>query len=104
MRTQRLLQFIMETGVGKENLVTPLKKTDKVLTMKEADKLRKVYEDVFVRALKLSENYPQQMVAATYMAIAMRLYRTSLAEGEYERLMHYIMETDVKPFNIPTLH
>jgi uncharacterized protein involved in propanediol utilization len=44
------------------------------------------------------------MVAATYMAIAMRLYRTSLAESEYARLMNYIMETDVKPFDIPTLH
>ena len=94
----------METGAGKENLVTPLKKTDKALSMKEDIKLREVYKDVFNRALKLSESYPQQMVAATYMAIAMRLYRTSLAESEYERLMHYIMETEVKPFNIPTLH
>ena len=94
----------METGVGKENLVTALKKTDKVLTMKEDDKLRKVYEDVFTKALKLSESYPQQMVAATYMAIAMRLYRTSLAESEYARLMQYIMETDVKPFDVPSLH
>ena len=84
--------------------MTPLKKTDKVLTMKEDDKLRKVYEDVFTKALKLSENYPQQMVAATYMAIAMRLYRTALAESEYARLMHYIMETEVHPFDVPTLH
>ena len=72
--------------------------------MKDHDKLSRVYQDVFIKALKLSESYPQQMVAATYMAIAMRLYRTSLAESEYERLMHYIMDTDVKPFNIPTLH
>jgi hypothetical protein len=84
--------------------VTVLKKTDRALSMKEDIKLREVYQDVFTKALKLSESYPQQMVAATYMAIAMRLYRTSLAENEYERLMHYIMETDVKPFNIPTLH
>jgi len=34
----------------------------------------------------------------------MRLYRTALAETEYARLMNYIMETDVKPFDIPTLH
>ena len=94
----------METGDGKENLVTPLKKTDKVIPMKEDNKLKDVYQDVFTRALKLSEDYPQQMVAATYMAIAMRLYRTALAESEYERLMHYIMDTEVKPFNIPTLH
>jgi uncharacterized membrane protein len=84
--------------------VTPLKKTDRVLFMKEDIKLRQLHQDVFTKALKLSENYPQQMVAATYMAIAMRLYRTSLAENEYARLMNYIMETDVKPFDIPTLH
>ena len=84
--------------------MTALKKTDKVLPMKDNIKLTEVYQDVFTRALKLSENYPQQMVAATYMAIAMRLYRTSLAENEYARLMHYIMETDVEPFDLPTLH
>ena len=84
--------------------MTPLKKTDRVLFMKEDIKLREVYQDVFTKALKLSESYPQQMVAATYMAIAMRLYRTSLAETEYTRLMHYIMETDVEPFNTRTLH
>ena len=84
--------------------MTALKKTDKVLTMKEDIKLRELHQDVFTKALKLSENYPQQMVAATYMAIAMRLYRTSLAESEYARLMSYIMETDVQPLDIPTLH
>ena len=84
--------------------MTVLKKTDRALSMKEDIKLKEVYQDVFTKALKLSESYPQQMVAATYMAIAMRLYRTALAESEYERLMHYIMDTEVKPFNIPTLH
>ena len=72
--------------------------------MKEDAKLIQIYKEAFNKALKLSENYPQQMVAATFMAIAMRLYRTSLAESEYARLMQYIMETDVKPFDVPTLH
>jgi hypothetical protein len=84
--------------------VTVLKKTDKVSAMKEDAKLIQIYKEAFNKALKLSENYPQQMVAATFMAIAMRLYRTSLAESEYARLMQYIMETDVKPFDVPTLH
>ena len=84
--------------------MTVLKKTDKVSAMKEDAKLIQIYKEAFNKALKLSENYPQQMVAATFMAIAMRLYRTSLAESEYARLMQYIMETDVKPFDVPTLH
>ena len=94
----------MEPMAGKENLVTPLKKNDKVLTMDEDIKLNKVYQDVFTLAMKLSENYPQQVVASTYMAIAMRLYRTALAEDEYGRLMRFIMDTPVEPFNNPTYH
>jgi hypothetical protein len=67
-------------------------------------KLNKVYQDVFEMAMKLSEKYPQQVVASTYMAIAMRLYRTALAEEEYGRLMKFIMDTPVEPFNTPTYH
>ena len=89
---------------GKENLVTPLKKNDKVLTMDKDIKLNKVYQDVFEMAMKLSEKYPQQVIASTYMAIAMRLYRTALAEEEYGRLMRFIMDTPVEPFNTPTYH
>jgi len=89
---------------GKENLVTRLKKNDKVLRMNTDAKLNKVYQDVFEMAMKLSEKYPQQVVASTYMAIAMRLYRTALAEEEYGRLMKFIMDTPVEPFNTPTYH
>ena len=94
----------MELLAGKENLVTPSKKNDKGLTMDEDIKLNKVYQDVFELAMKLSEKYPQQVVASTYMAIAMRLYRTALAEEEYGRLMRFIMDTPVEPFNTPTYH
>ena len=94
----------MELLAGKENLVTLSKKNDKVLTMDEDIKLNKVYTDVFELAMKLSEKYPQQVVASTYMAIAMRLYRTALAEEEYGRLMRFIMDTPVEPFNTPTYH
>ena len=89
---------------GKENLVTLSTKNDKVLTMDEDIKLNKVYQDVFKLAMTLSEQYPQQVVASTYMAIAMRLYRTALAEEEYGRLMRFIMDTPVEPFNTPTYH
>ena len=94
----------MELLAGKENLVTVSTKNDKVLTMDEDIKLNKVYQDVFKLAMTLSEQYPQQVVASTYMAIAMRLYRTALAEEEYGRLMRFIMDTPVEPFNTPTYH
>ena len=94
----------MELLAGKENLVTVSTKNDKVLTMDEDIKLNKVYQDVFKLAMTLSEKYPQQVVASTYMAIAMRLYRTALAEEEYGRLMKFIMDTPVEPFHTPTYH
>lgn len=94
----------MELMAGKENLVTPSKKNDRVLTMDEDIKLSKVYKDTFELAMKLSEEYPQQVVASTYMAIAMRLYRTVLAEEEYWRLMKFIMDTPVEPYHTPTFH
>ena len=72
--------------------------------MDEDIKLNNVYKDVFKLAMKLSEKNPQQVVASTYMAIAMRLYRTALAEDEYGRLMRFIMDTPVEPFNTPTYH
>jgi len=53
-----------------------------------------------------SENYPMQMVAATYLAIAMRIYKTILGSKEYEEMLKTIMETEVEPYKDPkgTLH
>ena len=38
------------------------------------------------------------MVAATYMAIAMRLYKTHLTDKEYINMIKTVTETEVKPF------
>ena len=38
------------------------------------------------------------MVAATYMAIAMRLYKTHLTDDEYVKMIQTVMETEVKPY------
>ena len=53
------------------------------------DPLEKIYQEVFKDALDYMEEYPTQAVAATYMAIAMRLYKT---------LIETVMETEVKPY------
>jgi len=45
------------------------------------------------------EDYPAQAVAATYMAIAMRLYKTHLEDDAYKQMIETIMETEVKPYN-----
>jgi hypothetical protein len=38
------------------------------------------------------------------MAIAMRLYKTHLDEGEYESMIQTVMESEVKPYKVPKVH
>ena len=38
------------------------------------------------------------MTAATYIAIAMRLYKTTLKEDEYRSMVKQIMETEIEPY------
>ena len=61
--------------------------------------LEKIYNDVFVDAVKYMRDYDVQAVAATYMAIAMRLYKTHLEDDEYRSMIETVMETEVKPYN-----
>ena len=45
------------------------------------------------------KNFDVQAVAATYMAIAMRLYKTHLEEDAYKDMIKTVMETEVEPYN-----
>ena len=79
--------------------------TQKDLLMTHKDKdLEKIYNDVFTDAVQYMDDYEVQAVAATYMAIAMRLYRTSLDEDEYQSMIQTVMDTEVKPYKEPKLH
>ena len=60
--------------------------------------LQKIYDQVFRDAMRYSDQFNIQMVAATYIAIAMRLYKTNLSPEEYTMMVHTIMETEVKPY------
>ena len=66
--------------------------------------LEKIYNDVFGNAIEYMRDYEGQAVAATYMAIAMRLYKTHLDEEGYKAMIKTIMETEVKPYKEPKLH
>ena len=69
-----------------------------------SDPLEKIYQKVFMDALDYMENYEVQAVAATYMAIAMRLYKTHLLVDAYRKMIETVMETEVKPYKEPKLH
>ena len=63
------------------------------------DPLEKIYNEIFKDAVDYMEDYEIQAVAATYMAIAMRLYKTHLQDGAYKKMIETVMETEVKPYN-----
>ena len=69
------------------------------LKMAPKDKeLQEIYNRIFNDAMKYTDEFNIQMVAATYIAIAMRLYKTSLTPEEYESMVEAIMETEVDPY------
>lgn len=68
--------------------------------MNDTTKLQKLYNEIFKDALFYGDSFNMQMVAATYMAIAMRLYKTHLTDEEYIRMIESVMETEVKPYTI----
>ena len=74
-------------------------KTQKDLRMTHKDKdLEKIYNDVFADATEYINDYEVQAVAATYMAIAMRLYKTHLEDDDYIKMIETVIETEVKPY------
>ena len=60
--------------------------------------LERIYQEIFSDAIKYMRDYEVQAVAATYMAIAMRLYKTHLDEAEYRAMIETVLETEVKPY------
>ena len=96
--------FTTERGVGKENLVTPLKNYDKFIGMSYIDPMEDLFKEVFKQETKMTEKHPSQAIAATYMAIAIRLYKTALSKGQYDEMIKFILDTDVDPFDKPTFH
>ena len=61
--------------------------------------LEAIYNEVFSDAIKYMREYDVQAIAATYMAIAMRLYKTHLDEDEYKSMIQTIVESEVTPYD-----
>ena len=67
--------------------------------MNNKDPLEEIYQEIFKDALDYMKEHEVQAVAATYMAIAMRLYKTHLQDDAYKKMIETVMETEVKPYN-----
>ena len=73
-----------------------------LLALKMAPKnkdLQEIYDQVFSDAMRYADQFNIQMVAATYIAIAMRLYKSTLSPEEYTMMVETIMETEVEPYD-----
>ena len=69
--------------------------------MHRKDSLEELYQEVFEDALEYMKDHEVQAVAATYMAIAMRLYKTNLTEKGFLKMVRTVMESEVEPYEKP---
>ena len=62
--------------------------------------LQDIYNKIFAQTVRHMKKHEPQMVAGTLMAIAIRLYRTSLSDDGFSQMLQTILdsEKDVKPY------
>ena len=68
---------------------------------KNKDKeLQDIYNKIFEQSVKHMKKYETQMVAGTLMAIAIRLYKTSLSDDGFSQMLQTILDSegDIKSY------
>jgi len=69
--------------------------------------LHDIYNKVFAQTVRHMKKYEPQMVAGTLMAIAIRLYKTTLDDEGFHSMLKTILdsEEDIRPYdNKETIH
>tara|TARA_R110000824_G_scaffold48710_1_gene137330 strand:+ start:341 stop:577 length:237 start_codon:yes stop_codon:yes gene_type:complete len=56
--------------------------------------LQEIYNKIFEQSVKHMKKYEPQMVAGTLMAIAIRLYKTSLSEDGFSEMLQTILDSE----------
>ena len=83
-----------------------MKKTQNgLLTTLDEDQLEQMFQELFKMSVELTERYNNpQMVASTFMAIGIRMYKTVLSDSEYDRMLEFMLDSKdkVKPYDDPT--
>ena len=68
---------------------------------KKDKELQDIYNKIFEQSIKHMKTYEPQMVAATLMTIAIRIYKTHLSDDGFSRLLQTILdyEDNIKPYS-----
>ena len=71
-----------------------------MLKNKKDKELQDIYNKIFEESVKHMKKYETQMVAGTLMAIAIRLYKTSLSDEGFHDMLQTILDSegDIKSF------
>ena len=72
----------------------------------EDKKLQEAFDDVFRYSLIMGLKFPWQMIAATLVAIGLRIYRTVLDDEGYKGMTDNIADNfeNIEKFKDETLH
>ena len=62
--------------------------------------LQDIYNKIFEESVEHIKTYEAQMVAGTLMAIAIRLYKTTLSDDGFHSMLQTILESEkeIKPY------
>ena len=77
-----------------------------LMTEKEDKKLNDCYQELFEKVIELQLKYPNQMVAGTMMAQALRIYKSTLKDDDFKSMIETIAESEskIEPYDKPTLN
>ena len=76
------------------------------MNKKEDKKLDDCYQELFEKVVALQMKYPNQMVAGTMMAQALRIYKSTLKDDDFKSMIETIAESEskIEPYDKPTLN
>ncbi len=63
--------------------------------------LQDIYDKIFAESVKHMKKYEPQMVAGTLMAIAIRLYKTTLSDDGFSQMLQTVLDSEdkIKPYD-----
>ena len=86
----------------------PTQKESLRMPKNKEKELQDIYNKIFEQSVKHMKKYEPQMVAGTLMAIAIRLYKTSLSDDGFSQMLQTILdsEDEIRPYgeDKDTLH